>query len=74
MEWWQHTVGVNANLRKGLASLVMFESWEVWNEQNTCLYRNVSSLPNVITSKIKTEVGLWGLAGAKHLGSLMPRE
>jgi hypothetical protein len=23
VEWWHHTVGVNANVRKGLASLVM---------------------------------------------------
>jgi hypothetical protein len=73
-DWWHHLVGVNGNVRKGLASLVMLVSWEIWNERNARVFRKVSSMPNVITSRIKAEVRLWGLAGAKRLSSLMPRE
>ncbi|KAF7098048.1 hypothetical protein CFC21_099817 [Triticum aestivum] len=73
-DWWHHMVGVNANVRKGLASVVMLVSWEIWNERNARVFRNVSSMPYVITSRIKTEARLWGLAGAKHLSSLIPRE
>ena len=73
-DWWHHMVGVNGNVRKGLASLVMLVSWEIWNERIARVFRMVSSMPNVITSRIKAEVRLWGLAGAKRLSSLMSRE
>ena len=73
-DWWHQMIGVNGNVRKGLASLVMLVSWEILNERNARVFRMVSSMPNVITSRIKVEVRLWGLAGAKRLSSLMPRE
>ena len=54
-DWWHYMVGVNDNVRKGLASLVMLVSWEIWNERNARVFRMVSSMPNVITSRIKAE-------------------
>ena len=36
----------------------MLVSWEIWNEQNARVFRMVSSMPNVITSRIKAEVGV----------------
>ena len=52
---------------KALASLMMLISWEIWTERNV-----VPSM--VLISKIKDEVSLWALAGAKQLGIVMPRE
>jgi hypothetical protein len=31
-------------------------------------------MPYCVESRIKSEAGLWSVAGAKHLGSIMPRE
>jgi hypothetical protein len=31
-------------------------------------------MPSSVVSKIKSDAGLWSLAGAKHLSSIMPRE
>ena len=74
VNWWHQMVGANGNVRKGLASLIMLVSWEIWNERSARVFRKVSSMPNVITSRIKAKVRLGGLAGAKHLSYLMPRE
>jgi hypothetical protein len=34
----------------------------------------VVSMPSIVVFKIKSGAALWSLAGAKHLGSLIPRE
>jgi hypothetical protein len=31
-------------------------------------------MPTIVVSKIRGEAALWSLAGAKNLGSIMPRE
>jgi hypothetical protein len=33
-----------------------------------------STMPTLVVSKIKEEARLWSIAGAKHLGSIMPEE
>jgi hypothetical protein len=35
---------------------------------------NVATLPTLVASKIRGEVAIWSLAGAKNLVSIMPRE
>ena len=38
------------------------------------VFNNISTIPTVVFDKIKIEVYLWGLAGAKHLKSVMVGE
>lgn len=73
-EWWLSFIYINGKRRKSLGSLIMLVSWELWLERNARVFRNFSSLPSVVVAKIKGEAALWSLAGAKHLGSFMPRE
>ena len=72
--WWCSITRVQGRRRKGLSSLLLLVSWEIWNERNARVFRNVASMPSLIISNIKRGAGLWGMAGAKHLCNIMPRE
>ena len=73
-EWWNANLQIRLSSPKALASLMMLISWEVWSERNARVFRNSAAPSMTIISKIKQEVSLWALAGAKHLGVVMPRE
>jgi hypothetical protein len=73
-DWWLSFIYPNGTRRKSFASLVMLTSWKIWNERNARVFRNVASMPSVIVNKIKGEAVIWWTAGAKHLGSIIPRE
>jgi hypothetical protein len=73
-DWWLDFIYANSTRRKSFASLIMLTSWVIWNERNVRVFRNFASLPYVVVTKIKGEATLWSIAGAKHLGSTMPRE
>jgi hypothetical protein len=62
----------NGIKRKSFTFLIMLASREIWLERNTRAFWKISSMPNVIVDRVKEEDALWRLAGAKHLGSLMP--
>jgi hypothetical protein len=59
-------------LRKAVASLATLISWEISKERNDWVVRNQSSTTNMLLAKIKEEVALWSLAGAKALSNIMP--
>jgi hypothetical protein len=67
-EWWMSFIYLSGVRRKSLVSLIMLVSWEVWNERNTRVFRNVATLPTLVVSKIRGEAALWSLAGAKKHG------
>jgi hypothetical protein len=73
-EWWCHISGANGRRQKGLSSLLLLTAWEIWNERNARVFRSVASMPTRVVSTIKSNAILWGLAGAKFLSALMPRE
>jgi hypothetical protein len=73
-DWWMSFIYSSGVHRKSLVSLIMLVSWEVWNERNARVFPNVATLPTIVASKIREEAALWSLAGAKNLGSIMPRE
>jgi hypothetical protein len=52
----------------------MVVSWEIWKEINVCVFRSKSITAYLLLEKIKEEVNLWSLAGAKALCNIMPRE
>jgi hypothetical protein len=59
-------------LRKAVASLATLISWEISKERNDWVFRNQASTTNMLLAKIKEEVALWSLAGAKALSNIMP--
>ena len=73
-EWWCAITGAHERRRKGLAFLILLSVWEVWHERNARVFRNSASIPFVVLSSIKRNAALWGVVGAKHLSSIMPRE
>ena len=73
-EWWISVANLQGALRRSIASLIMLICWELWNERNARVFRNFSTMPTVIFDKIKKEAILWSIAGANHLGNIMPRE
>jgi hypothetical protein len=58
-EWWESVIYNNGTRRKSLASLIMLTSWEIWNEQNVRVFRNVSTMPTAVVQEIKLEAALW---------------
>ena len=71
--WWLLMTNVYPN-RKAVASLTLLTAWEIWSERNTRVFKKKSAPSFVIFERVKREARLWALAGAKHLGNLMPRE
>ena len=73
-EWWFKTILDRGPPRKALASMLMLVFWELWNERNVRVFKNVTTTVTMVTSKIKEEARIWALAGARHLCDVMPRE
>jgi hypothetical protein len=73
-EWWSSMAEGPSPNRKGLASLTLLTVLEIWQERNARIFNNMLSPTFVIVDKIKCEVRLWVLAGARKLGDLMPGE
>ena len=72
--WWTTLVWKKDRARKALASLLMFDIWEIWKECNSRVFRHHASSATVIIAKIKEEAKLWRSAGATMLGSVKPGE
>ena len=54
--------------------MLMLVSWELWNERNARVFRNVATTVTMVTARIKEEARIWALAGARHMCNVMPRE
>jgi hypothetical protein len=72
-EWWTEAIHKQGPSKKVMASLVMLISWEIW-KVNARIFQNSSSTANMVFEKIKEEIALWSLAGAKAVSNVMPRE
>jgi hypothetical protein len=73
-DWWFLMEGGSSTSRKGIASLTLLISWEIWCERNARVFRNKNAPSIVVLDKVKCEARLWVLAGAKRLCTLMPGE
>jgi hypothetical protein len=71
-QWWCAISGAHGRRWKGITSLILLTAWELWNERNVRVFKNVTSMPALIISSIKSSAALWGIARAKHLSALMP--
>ena len=73
-DWWNGNLQIRLGSPKVLASLMMLISWEIWTERNARVFRDTIIPSMVLICKIKEEVSLWTVAGAKHMSVVMPRE
>jgi hypothetical protein len=73
-DWWFMMGRGSSATRKCIASLTLLISWEIWCERNARVFHRKHAPSIVVLDKVKCEVRLWVLAGAKHLGNLMPGE
>jgi hypothetical protein len=60
--------------RMGLTYFLFLTVWELWNERNARVFRNIASTPAVVILIIRGSASLWGISGANYLSALMPRE
>ncbi len=58
--------------KKGLRSLILLVVWEIWKERNRRIFDHKEMATSFLLTKIKDEVGLWVLAGAKRLREFAP--
>jgi hypothetical protein len=71
-EWWMSFIFLNGTRRK-YASLAMVASWEISNECNARVFRNVVTMLFIVVSRIMGEALELGRGQAFEL-KIMPRE
>jgi hypothetical protein len=57
-----------------MATFAMLFSMEIWKERNVQVFQNHGVTSNMPVSKIKEEITLWCLVGAKALCNIIARE
>jgi len=68
---WEYLRGLQTRERKhGFDSLFMCIIWVIWKERNNRLFEETSCTTAELQDKIKLDVKLWILAGARRLGCL----
>ena len=73
-EWWCESASAHYAHKKVMPSIFMLVSKAIWDERNARVFRGRSAPTFTTLQPIKHEAKLWILAGAKHLGLLMPGE
>ena len=73
-DWWCSVTGTLGQRRRGISSIVLLVSRELWNEQNVRVFRNISLMPFAVLVIIKKNAALWELAGATNLSDILLRE
>jgi hypothetical protein len=48
----------------------MLVIWSIWKERNAQLFSACASTAQELIQRIKRDIDLWVLAGARHLGRL----
>nr|TKW04463.1 hypothetical protein SEVIR_7G110800v2 [Setaria viridis] len=60
-------------IRKGLNSLIILVSWEVWKHRNSCIFENARPSTSLLLQTVADECSVWGMAGATKLQELLVR-
>jgi hypothetical protein len=61
-------------VQKAMSLLVMLISWKILKERNARIFQDTYTTSSYIIIKIKEEVALWSLAGAKTVRDVISRE
>ena len=72
--WWKRALSaVPKGIRKGLNSLIILVSWEVWKHRNSCVFENARPNISLLLQTVSDEINIWGMAGAFKLQELLVR-
>ena len=72
--WWCQSIkSVEKNLRKGLNSLIILVTWEIWKHRNECDFEGVVPCVQQVRHVVVEEGSVWCLAGASALQDLLLR-
>lgn len=55
----------NGQERKAIKLLLILITWEIWQERNSCRFRHKIASAAEVIAKIRNNMELWNLAGAK---------
>jgi hypothetical protein len=72
--WWIEVIHKRGEARKAMSSSAMLVSWEFWKERKARVFQNHSITSNMLVTKIKDEMAMWCLSGAKALSNVMSRD
>lgn len=70
-EWWMHMGALAGVPKKGLHSLLLLVSWQLWLERNARTFQRKERPAHVLMLQIKEEARAWEMASAKHLAGLL---
>jgi hypothetical protein len=73
IEWWTNITTRSEVPRDASRSLALLVTWELWKECNARTFDWRESSVPLLLAKIKGEVSLWILAGAKGLAQIVAR-
>jgi hypothetical protein len=72
--WWCSSVkSVPKDLEKGLNSLIILVTWEIWKHRNSCVFKGARPSVQVLLQQVSSECVLWCSAGATKLKELLSR-
>jgi hypothetical protein len=63
--------GSTPNL-KAMVSLVLLISWEIWNKENSCVFRNKHATSLVILENVRKEASLRVITVVECLSEIVP--
>lgn len=43
-DWWEISVGINYQVKKGLNSIITLGAWTLWNHRNKCMFHGTSPI------------------------------
>jgi len=72
--WWSTTIKhVPKDHRKGLNSLIILVTWEIWKHRNACVFQGSRPSVQLLLQTVSSECVLWCMAGASKLKELLDR-
>ncbi|RCV12333.1 hypothetical protein SETIT_2G260800v2 [Setaria italica] len=71
--WRKALRSVPKEIRKGLNSLIILVTSEVWKHRNSCVFENARPSTSLLLQTMADEISIWGMAGATKLQELLVR-
>ena len=72
--WWSLTIkSVPKDRRRGLNSLIILVTWEIWKHRNACVFEGARPSVQLLLQTMSSECALWCMAGASKLKELLDR-
>ena len=66
--FWAHIIdNTHAEHQKGIRSLTMLITWEIWLERNRRVFHKKIAAPWAVIQAVRGSLEAWRLAGAKYL-------